>query len=261
MDVRVGLQRKWSTEELMHLNCGVGEDSWESLGLQPVHPKGDQSWVFIGRTNVEAETPILWSPDAKSWPCWKDPDAGKFWGQRRMGWQRMRWLDGITNSMAMGLSELQELVMDREAWRAAVHGVANSRTGLSDWTEVPYITMNYPEVYICPLHLEPPSHLPPHPIPLGCHRALALGSMCHTANSNWLSILYTLMYMCQCYSLKSSLPLLPHMCPKACALCLHLLCCSTNRIISTIFLDFIYLHYYTIVVFLFLIYIILHNRV
>ena len=80
MDVRVGLWRKLSAEELMLLNCGVGEDSWESLWLQqiqPVHPKGDQSWAFIGRTDVEAETPILWPPHAKSWLIGKDPDAGK----------------------------------------------------------------------------------------------------------------------------------------------------------------------------------------
>ena len=71
----------WTTEELMLLNCGVG-DSWETLDckeIQPVHSKGDQSWVFIGRTDVEAETPILWPPDAKSWFIWKDPDAGKDW--------------------------------------------------------------------------------------------------------------------------------------------------------------------------------------
>ena len=77
-----------STKELMLLNCGVGEDSWESLGLQeiqPVHPKGDQSWVFIGRTDVEAKTPILWPPDVKSWLIWKDPDAGKDWGQKKKG--------------------------------------------------------------------------------------------------------------------------------------------------------------------------------
>ena len=69
----------------MLLNCGVGEDSWESLGLQeiqPVHPKGDQSWVFIGRTDVEAETPIVWPPDAKNWLIRKDPDAGKDWSQK-----------------------------------------------------------------------------------------------------------------------------------------------------------------------------------
>ena len=80
MDVRVGLQRKLNAKELMLLNCGIGEDSWESLGLkeiQPVHPKGDQSWVFIGRTDVEAETPTYWPPDAKSWLICKDPDAGK----------------------------------------------------------------------------------------------------------------------------------------------------------------------------------------
>ena len=87
MDVRVGLWRKLSTEELMLLNCGVGEDSWESLDckIQPVHPKGDRSWVFIGRTDVEAETPILWPPDGKSWLIWKDPDAGKDWEQEEKG--------------------------------------------------------------------------------------------------------------------------------------------------------------------------------
>ena len=73
----------------MLLNCGVGEDSWESLGLQeeiqPVHPKGDQSWVFIGRTDAEAETPILWPPDAKNWLIGEDPDAGKDWGQEEKG--------------------------------------------------------------------------------------------------------------------------------------------------------------------------------
>ena len=84
MDVRVGLWRKLSAEELMLLNCGVGEDSWESLGLQrdpTVHSEGDQSWVFFGRTDTNAETPILWLPHAKSWLIGKDSVAGKDWGQ------------------------------------------------------------------------------------------------------------------------------------------------------------------------------------
>ena len=100
--------------------------------IQPVYRKGDQSWVFIGRTDVEAETPIFWPPDAKSWLIWKDPDAGKDWGQEEEGMTE----DGITDLMDMGLGGLRELVMDRENWRAVVHGVAKSRTRLSNWTEL-----------------------------------------------------------------------------------------------------------------------------
>ena len=100
--------------------------------IQPVHPKGNQSWVFIGRTDIEAETPILWPPDAKSQLIEKDPHAGKDWGRRRRGWQKMRWLDSITDSMDMNLSKLLQIVVDRGAWHAAVHGVTKSWTRLSN---------------------------------------------------------------------------------------------------------------------------------
>ena len=158
MDVRVGLWRKLSTEELMLLNCGVAEDSWESLGLQGDPPSPFQKRSALGVlcfcffnlilffnftifywlchiNHAKAETPVLWPHHEKSWLIGKDSDAGRDWGQEEKGtteyemagWHH--WLDG-------SLSEFRELVMDREAWHAAIHGVAKSWTWLSDWSDL-----------------------------------------------------------------------------------------------------------------------------
>ena len=112
------------------------ESPLDSKEIKPVNPKRNQSWIFIGRSDAEAEAPVLWPPDAKNWLIGKDPDAGKDEGRRRRGRHRMIWLDGIISSTDMSLSKLQDLVMNREAWHAAVHGVTKNQTWLSNWTEL-----------------------------------------------------------------------------------------------------------------------------
>ena len=142
MDVRLGLWRKMSAEELMLLNCGAGEDSWE-----PVHSKGDQPWVFFGRNDAKAQTPVLWPPHAKSWLigkdwCWKGLGAGGKGDNR--GWDG--WMASPTRWTC--LSELREMVTDREAWHAAIHGVTKSQTRPSDWTKLNWAIMNHLLYYL-----------------------------------------------------------------------------------------------------------------
>ena len=102
--------------------------------IQPVHPKGHQSWIYIGRTDAEAETPILWPPYGKSWLIRRDPDAGNIEDRRKRRLLMMRQLDGIINAMQLSLSRLPDIVKERDTWCAVVQGLTKSWTGLSYWT-------------------------------------------------------------------------------------------------------------------------------
>ena len=115
------------------------ESPLDSKKIKPVNPKGNQPWVFVDRTDGEAEASLLWSPDAESWLTGKDSDAGKDWRQEEKGmtgWDG--WMASLTQWTWVSLSRLWEIVKDREAWHAAVHGVAKSHTQLSDWTKTKY---------------------------------------------------------------------------------------------------------------------------
>ena len=161
---------------------------------------------------------------------------GKIEGRRRRGRQRIGWLDGITDAMDMSLSELRKMVMNKEVWRAAIHGVTKSRTWLNDWTELNWTDMNQPWVYTCSPSWTP-LQPPPNPIPQGHPSTPALSTLSHALNLDWRSVSYMIIHMFQCSSLRSSHPHLFPQSPKVCSLPLCLFCWLAYKVIITIFLN------------------------
>jgi len=149
--VRVDYKESWAPKNWCFRTVVLDktlESPLDSKEFKPVNYKGNQSWIFIGSTDAEAEAPILWPPDGK---CWLEKTLmlGKIKGRRRRRWQRLRWLDGITDSVDMSLSKTWEMVKDRESGHAAAHGVAKSQTQLSDWTTPANILLERKKSLLC----------------------------------------------------------------------------------------------------------------
>ena len=219
--------------------------------IQPVHPTGDQSWVFTRRTDAEAETPILWPPDAKNWLTGKDPDAGRDCGQEEKGttedemagWHH--WLNRCQFEWTLRVGDRQGGLACCDSWGCK----ESDTTERLNWTELNYnivvvFAMHWHEsamgVHVSPCP-EPSSHLSPHPIPQGHPSASALSTLSHATNLDWRSVSHMIIYRFQCCSLKSSDPRLLPQSPKVCSLHLCLFCCLTYRAIVTIFLNSIYM--------------------
>ena len=151
MDVRLDQKEGWAPKNWCFQNVVLEktpESPLDCKEIKPVHPKGKHPWIIIGRTDAEAEAPILWLPDVKILLIGKDRDAGKIEGRKRKGWQRMRWLHGIISSLDLSLSKPWEMVMDREAWYATVNGIAKVQTWLSNWTTMcPLMEQTVPYLY------------------------------------------------------------------------------------------------------------------